>query len=186
MEQGTVSKGVFRSNSSRRALEQQRTHGTWSCVLSAVALSCGGFLFPCSELLRTGIRKSLGTVTLQVTPASSALPCLSLLGFSSFPCSASFELHFPLKMQIPLQVPLYSLQVSSLSPFPSAASLPPACGSCHVMRLLSIAPPGTLICCSFPYRLYIPSWGFVCMCVCDSIKQNTTKAGKTEADTDRQ
>lgn len=54
-----------------------------------------------------------------------------------------------------------------------------------VMYLLSIAPPGTLICCSFPYRLYTMNWGFVCMCVCDSIKQNTIKSGKTERNTDR-
>lgn len=55
-----------------------------------------------------------------------------------------------------------------------------------VVCLLSTAPPGTLICCSFPYRLYTTSWGFVCMRVCDSIKQNTIKSGKTERHADRQ
>ena len=39
-----------------------------------LALSCGSFLFLCSELLCTGIRESLGTVTLQVTQALSVLP----------------------------------------------------------------------------------------------------------------
>lgn len=94
-------------------------------------------------------------------------------------------LHFPLENPLAspssLSAGFSSLPLSSRCFAPSCLRL-----VLSVMCLLSIAPPGMLICSLFPYRLYTTSWGFVCMCVCDSIKQNTIKSGKTERDTDRQ
>lgn len=128
-----------------------------------------------SELLHTGISESLDTVTTGTTSTICAV--LSLLP-SGFPLFYFLWAPFPLGKSF-LQPPLPSLPVSPVS----SCCLAPARVS--VMCLLSIAPPGTLICCSFPHRLYTMSWGFMCMCVCDSIKQNTIKSAKTEGDTDR-
>lgn len=66
--------------------------------------------------------------------------------------------------------------MSELCPPPQPTAFPAGLSFCPFPP--ACLAPSSSTCCSFPCRVHTTHRGFVCMCVCNSIKQNTMKSGR--------